>query len=138
MIANAELGSKRTVIRLHRLIMGFPSNTNDIDHIDRNPLNNRRCNLRLCTHAQNTRNMSKHIGITGSKYKGVTWRRGKWRATIGFNYKHKDLGSFNTEEEAALAYNKAASFYFEEYANINLIECKPMSLEHKLKMVSLV
>lgn len=60
---------------------------------------------------------------SSSKYKGVSWVKNinKWMARITLNGKTKCLGCFETEEEAALAYNKAASEIFGEHAYLNLV-----------------
>ncbi len=95
----------------------------EIDHIDRNPRNNDRSNLREATHMQNTRNSSKHKNCT-SKYKGVSYdsKREKWRAKINCDELEYYLGRFNSEEDAALAYNKAAIRLHGQFAVLNIIE----------------
>lgn len=95
------------------------------DHIDRNPLNFQKNNLRIATHSQNGMNKSKNSKIkASSKYKGVSWcKRDKvWRAHIKLNGRGKALGSFKTEIEAAEAYNEAAEFFFKNFAVLNVIE----------------
>ena len=92
--------------------------TNEIDHIDRNPLNNQRENLRAATRSQNS--MNSKIPVTNtSGYKGVYWRkeRKKWYAKIRVGDSAFYLGSFTTPEEASEAYNKAADHYFGEFAS---------------------
>lgn len=76
-----------------------------IDHINRNRSDNRLCNLRECTHAQNQQNRSS-VKKSSSKYLGVSWDnlRSKWRAQIQINGKNKNLGAFDTEAEANEAY----------------------------------
>jgi len=109
--------------KMHRVIMGLQKDDKrQVDHINHDGLDNRRCNLRICTNAQNCMN-GKHKGGS-SKYKGVTYhsKSGKWQAQIEINNKHIRLGSHNTENEAATAYNNAAIKYFGEFARINVIE----------------
>jgi len=91
-----------------------------IDHINNLRDDNRLVNLREATNAENTKNLKARKGGT-SKYKGVSWfkRHCKWLARIGVNHKRIFLGYYDNEEEAALAYNKAALEYFGEYAKIN-------------------
>ncbi len=101
----------------HRLIMR-PLAGQFIDHIDGDPLNNRRSNLRFCTNRQNMANMRrKQHGL--SQYKGVVCRHGRWRAQIGVNSKKIYLGVFDSEMDAAKAYDQAARYHFGEFACLN-------------------
>lgn len=107
-------------VKMHRLIMDFPENM-EVDHIDGNPLNNQRNNLRVVTHAQNQKNLKIPIHNT-SGYKGVYWDkpRQKWIAAI-HSGKTINLGGFDTKEEAAHKYNQAALEYFGEFARLNIL-----------------
>ena len=84
----------------------------DIDHIDRNPLNNTFVNLRAVTKSENQHNREKSRNNT-SGHKGVCYdkSRGKWLANIGFNGSVKNLGRFPTPEEASAAYLAAQKIY---------------------------
>ncbi len=86
--------------QLHRLIMGEPEGL-EIDHIDGNPLNNRRPNLRICTHSQNTQNITKRRN-NKSGILGVCWcnNKKKWRAYITSNKKSIHIGYYERKEEA--------------------------------------
>ena len=100
---------------LHRFLLNIQGNV-IIDHINGNPLDNRKCNLRIATPTQNNMNMKKRSdNISG--YKGVGWqkKRNKWRARITINKKTIELGYFNTIEEAIKARQKAEEEYFGEY-----------------------
>lgn len=103
---------------LHREIM--ESNGANVDHFDRDTLNNRRGNLRPCSQMQNTWNSGrKRYGKT-SKFKGVTRCKttGRWCADIRADKRYR-LGRFNTEEEAAKAYDQKAVELHGEFATTN-------------------
>jgi hypothetical protein len=87
------------------------------DHIDGNPLNNTRDNLRLITRSQNAMNSYKKGHNASSTYKGVTKRRNKWTAHLQGKY----LGTFQSETDAANAYNLAAHAAFGDIAILNVI-----------------
>ena len=91
-----------------------------IDHINGNPLDNRKENLRLVTPQQNTMNKRSYKNST-SKYKGVYWDKkyNKWRTRITIDNKKKHIGYYQDEREAALAYDKEAKKLFGEYAHLN-------------------
>lgn len=115
---------KRRWVRLHRLIMNCWDSEMEIDHKNHNGLDNRKINLRICTTAQNQWNMMLSRGV--SPYKGVTLLRKrkspkKWRAVLRVNGAWKLIGYYETEKEAALAYNQAASFYYGEFALLNCV-----------------
>lgn len=91
------------------------------DHIDNNKLNNTQSNLRPATVRQNNCNRASTIG-SKVQYKGVhVSASGKYQAMIWYNKKNHALGSFNTAEEAALEYNKAALLHQGEFAYLNVI-----------------
>ena len=104
--------------KLHRVILGLTDTSIDIDHEDGDGLNNRRSNLRVCTHAQNMANRSKNA-LSSSKYKGVCNRDGRWTAQIQVAGIKQYLGSFDSEEDAARAYNYAALRLSGKFARIN-------------------
>jgi len=107
--------SKNRQIFLHRLILK-PDKNYYVDHIDGNPLNNKRDNLRICTHQQNM--INRKIGVDNkSGIKGVDWdsKRNKWRARIQVKKKSKHLGYFSSKEEAKKARINAELIYYGEY-----------------------
>ena len=108
-----------TPLHMHRLVTSAPPHL-VVDHINHNGLDNRRLNLRLCTHAQNQKNTRPRSGGT-SKYKGVHWEKTKkkFRAKIMYNRKSIHLGYFDDEIAAAKAYDKKAKELFGEYAYLN-------------------
>lgn len=89
-----------------------------VDHINGNGLNNRRENLRLATQSQNQMNTSRNSN-NKSGYRGVYWdeQRKKWSAQITADGKYRNLGRFNTPEEAHAAYCEAAKEYHGDFAN---------------------
>lgn len=93
--------------------------TTMVDHIDGDPLNNTRSNLRHADKSQNGANRKVIQSNNTSGYKGITRRKNRWLAQIGVHGKKMHLGSFLTREEAAEAYNAAAQKYFGEYARLN-------------------
>lgn len=103
---------------MHNFIMGNRKGL-IIDHINHNGIDNRRANLRLCTHAENCRNKRKTRGT--SKYKGVSWnpRKMQWEVRIGHNNKMLWIGYFGEECDAATAYNVAAQLFFGDFACLN-------------------
>ena len=107
-------------VSMHRMIM-MADKGEVIDHKNHNTLDNRRCNLRKCSSQQNMQNMTKRTNGS-SKYKGVQKRDNRWRATIGHNRKTVYLGSFVSENEAAQAYNEAASRLYGKFAFINILQ----------------
>lgn len=100
---------KRCKIHMHRLIMNCPRGM-FVDHLNGNGLDNRRSNLRICTHAENTKNQKSRGGK--SQYRGVTAHGDKWRARITVNYKRIHLGLFEDEEDAYLAVLAAQEKYY--------------------------
>ena len=111
------LNGKKTFITLHRYLMNPPKGM-QVDHVNGDRLNNQTFNLRVCTQSQNCTNR-KASKIPNSGYRGVEKHGDRWRSRIKINQKHIHLGVFDTKEEAALAYNKAAMAYFGEYARLN-------------------
>jgi hypothetical protein len=94
-----------------------------IDHIDGNKFNHNPLNLRLVSDSQNRANAPKRNQHTSSRFKGVCRNKRSetkpWMAYIDWQKKRKYLGTFATEEEAAMAYNRAASELHGSYAFLN-------------------
>ena len=116
--ARAWMGGKQ--IFMHTLITGYFR----VDHADGNGLNNRRSNLRPATAAQNLANTHRRPAGGTSRYAGVSRQSNstRWVARITYEGTILYLGSFVSEEEAALAYDKAARELYGEFARPNFPE----------------
>lgn len=107
------------VVYMHREILGAPREL-FVDHKDGNRLNNQRSNIRLSTKNGNEHNTGLRKNNT-SGFKGVYKHTSanRYIAQIVFNGKRRYLGSFITPQEAARAYDRAASRNFGEFARLN-------------------
>ena len=112
-----ETGGK-LMFYMHRVIMGL-SDKSDIvvDHINRNKLDNRKENLRVCTSSDNSKNKKPYNRFG---YKGIVkFSSGKYQAMIWDGKKNIHLGNFPNLQEAAREYDKAAKKYHGEFAYLN-------------------
>ena len=114
------------MLSMHREIMKPPDELL-VDHGNGDGLDNRRNNLRLATHAQNTHNRRKTRSKTSSKFIGVYFDKqtGRWAAKIKNHEKYIWLGRFDNEVDAARAYDKSAQKYRGEFARLNFPEESP-------------
>jgi len=112
---------KSQSIYMHRMVLNIENTSRKtvVDHIDHNGLNNQKSNLRFCSNLQNHHNLISRRGR--SVYKGVYFesRTGRWFAQIRINHIGTTLGTFNSEKEAALAYDVAARREFGEFCYTN-------------------
>jgi hypothetical protein len=109
---------------MHRHILGLSQGDPEVDHVNGDRLDNRRANLRFPpTRSEAMANQAKQQRLTSSRYKGVTWSKyaKRWSAQIKINRKMRYLGYFDTQEEAALAYNAAAIEVWGEFAHPNVV-----------------
>lgn len=114
-----RFGAKRTKLFMHREILNAP-NGMDVDHINGNPLDNRRSNLRLASRQQNLFNMrcTNPLG-----YKGVTKARDEKRYRTKIRVGRKYISRyFDTLEQAARGYDELAKQYFGDFARLNFPE----------------
>ena len=118
--ANGEI--HQSTILLHRLIASQHKNLqqtgdrNVIDHINGNPSDNRKVNLRIATQQENTMNQKmRSDNSTGHKGVLLNKRSGKYIAVITKNHKSTHLGTFDTVEEAGVAYDDASAKLFGEF-----------------------
>lgn len=120
-ISNGYGVNSSKVGRLASFILGIVSTKHKlVDHIDRNPLNNRRNNLRICTAYENGLNKGTHK-LNTSGYTGVSGCASKWVSYINADGKRHMLGTFSTKEQAAIAYNEAARVLHGPFAKQNKI-----------------
>lgn len=129
---NRIVGARRTYIEkgthlqktvyMHRLIMKAEAGE-QIDHINRNTLDNRKTNLRFCTGSENQANRApfNKIGVKGVYLFKPT---GKWKAQIRNKGKVTGLGYFDDINDAAKAYNNAAVKFHGEFAYLNKLPIK--------------
>lgn len=111
-----KIGSGRTAHEwMHRRLL---PGAQRVDHIDGDGLNNRRLNLRAVTNSQNMQNRSGLSANNTSGFRGVQWdkRDRRWRARIGVEGERIYLGYFDTAEEAARAFDRAALDRFGQFA----------------------
>ena len=107
---------KRKRIFLHRfLLKATPGQI--VDHINRNPLDNRRANLRFATARQNALNADHALSASG--YRGVTRGKVGWRVRIRLGDKRFTKDGFHSVVEAALVYDDLASEYHGDFAVLN-------------------
>jgi len=112
--------NKRKNLKIHRLIalhfIDNPNNYQIVDHVNQNRVDNRIENLRWITHSGNNRNSKNR----GEYLKGVSFdkRHNKFVAQIYIDYKHKNLGFFENEEEAHNVYMKAYNEVMDKFNKI--------------------
>jgi hypothetical protein len=113
---------KRRTYLLHREVMNAPKGM-EVDHINGTLIDNRRCNLRICTPSQNQANQVHLSSDNTSGFLGVFRGKthGTWIAQVTVRYRRIHLGTFSTKEDAARAYNAAKLQYWGEFAGLNKI-----------------
>lgn len=105
-IARMTSGSLYSTFRLARLLLGLsPHDPRVGDHISGDTLDNRRANLRIVGHQANVAHQAVVNGRGTSRFRNVHWSRSdkRWVAQVKVSYVKHHIGSFLTEEEAALA-----------------------------------
>lgn len=120
------IDGKKSIIDMGRFILKLKHGDGRcVDHINGNPLDNRRVNLRICSQRENRINRPKPIFKNpSSRFKGVWLDKRKnlkrrWMAGLKLNNKRIWIGRFETEIEAAKAYDKNAKRFFRKFAHLN-------------------
>jgi uncharacterized protein YegP (UPF0339 family) len=116
MYVHRKQGGK--IIKLHRMLMGVIDDRSVcVDHINGDPLDNRRANLRVCKHGENMRNYRNAWGKEGIR--GVMKTpAGKYRARIRYQNKLFHIGTFDTQHDASIAYAFASSLLHGEFGSL--------------------
>ena len=104
---------------MHRVILNVPKGV-EVDHINHDKLDNRRCNIRPCSRAENARNHPLKRNNT-SGFKGVYWNkvRKKWHSRIKVDGKYISLGYYFCIVKAAVVYDDAAKKYHRKFSYLN-------------------
>ncbi len=105
-------------VTLHRMMFGKLNKGYVVDHINRNKLDNRRDNLRICTSLQNSYNKTKPKNSI-CKYKGVIKTGTTFKSSITMNGMKHEIKNIATEEQAAKIYDMMAEELFGQYAAKN-------------------
>lgn len=117
-IKGSAAKGKHERIKLHNLIAGNPPDGMVVDHIDGDPLNNRRSNLRFATKRQNAANSRPKA--RNRRFKGIsTTSGGKFFATVNSGGVYIRSPCYDSKEHAAAAYNQIATHIFGQFAWLN-------------------
>lgn len=114
---NVRENGRRRTIYMHRFLLDASSDE-EVDHANGDRLDNRRANLRLCSHAENSKN-TKRRSDSSSGFKGVRKIGGRWIAYIKHSGVQRTIGRFATAVEAARAYDAFAISSFGRFARTN-------------------
>jgi len=114
---NIRINGKRKRLYMHTAILGKVA-SKEIDHRNGDTLDNQRCNLRHCTHAENSQNRKINANST-SGFKGVSWDNNnkKWKSRITHNGKLIHLGLFPCLTKAVKCYTEAAKKYHGNFSS---------------------
>jgi hypothetical protein len=121
--ATGYIPGRKAPVYMHRLIMGVVNSgrKTECDHRNHNGLDNRRSNLRVCTHSQNSANRRRVEGAA-TPYRGIAWRpkRNKWVAIVNDPSGGRiEAGAFTDPIEAAMAFDRKAREVYGEFATLN-------------------
>jgi hypothetical protein len=121
-VGSASKGTYRHIY-MHREVLEFVPNGKMVDHINKNGLDNRIENLRVCTNSENRRN-SKIQRNNTLGYKGIALdkRTNTYRVRLNVNGKRRSFGYYPDVETAAKKYDELAKEFYGEFASLNFIE----------------
>jgi hypothetical protein len=124
-----KLGQLHRAIYIH--IDGIDIGDDEVDHIDRNGLNNQRYNFRVVKPREQARNNTPRTKSVHSPYVGVSWKEhaNGWRASTKYDGNYIHLGYFFTAEEAGMAYDRAILYY---YGDTDILNFPNRKHEHDL------
>ena len=122
-------------VRLHNLILP-PAAGQVIDHINRDPLDNRRSNLRLVTPAQNAMNRGVRAGR--SRFRGVSGTEGHWQCKLRIANQELRLGRYSDERDAARVYDLIAALLLGDTAQLNYPKQLPHKTLSRLRLLMIV
>lgn len=118
----------RQKILMHREIINPPKGF-ETDHINHRGFDNRKINMRCCTHAQNNRNRLSKF----NRHKGIVQRKNRWYARIWHNCRYIYLGTFSSKNEAIVAYDTKALELNNDFAYTNLSASAPTAVYRRMK-----
>lgn len=110
--------TNQKTVKLHRILLNLTDPAIIADHRNRNPLDNRRCNLRVCTQKENARNKSGKNGYIGIR---IT-PNNRYEVRITDNYKSIHIGNYRTLEEAIEVRRMAERKYHGEFGSLTSME----------------
>ena len=119
-------------VRLHNLILP-PEVGQVVDHINRDPLDNRRVNLRLVSPAQNAMNRGVREG--SSRFRGVSGHSGRWQSKLRIDNHELRLGRYSSERDAARVYDMIASLLLGDDAQVNFPKLLPRKTLSRLRQL---
>jgi len=115
-VGSSEINGRRSTVYMHRIVIGaLPGQI--VDHIDGNPLNNQRSNLRFASATLNTVNSRKQPGRSG--FRGVYLHHARYVAEAGFEGRRYRRVGFDDPADAARAYDEMAKHLFGDFAQLN-------------------
>jgi len=122
-VPHAPAKGRQRLVGMHQELCPVPEGM-VVDHINRNPLDNRKANLRPATRRQNTWNRKLTRKTRKTRYTGIHWdkRSRKWEVLVRIDGRNRGFGAYADEVEAAKAYDRVAKQHRGEFAALNFPE----------------